>query len=75
MMHFMTLIGWLAIIAGCCWLSLFVYFVTVPTFGEALFSGSTLKKIGGVVLWVVLICTWVWALSLINFNFAIQVTN
>jgi hypothetical protein len=45
------------------WLSVFVFFATVPTFGEALFSGDWFHKIMGAGMWIVAFASWYYMLS------------
>ncbi len=55
---------------GVCLLSasMVVYFATVPTYGEALFSGKWHKKTLGVFLWGVCIYLWYSWLCAIEIN-------
>ena len=48
--------------------SMVVYLATVPTHGEALFSGKWHKKTIGVLLWVVCIYLWYSWLGAIEVN-------
>ena len=59
-------IGWLAVGAGLVWVSLFTFFITVPTFGEALFTGALWQKVLGVVMWLVIVVSWLSWLSVIR---------
>lgn len=40
------------------WCTLLVFFGTVPTFGEALFSGDSKERVLGVLLWLGIIYFW-----------------
>lgn len=59
-------IGWLALLVPLGWLSLFSVFATVPTFGEALFSGSVFERIAGVALWCFTFWCWYGWLNLVT---------
>lgn len=59
-MNAFELLGWLFFIVPLMWLTVACYFVTVPTFGEAMFTGKWYEKLIGVILWVLLISLWVY---------------
>lgn len=55
-------IGWLFLLIPLAWVSLFTFFVTVPTFGGALFSGTIPERVMGVGLWCfTFFCWYQWA--------------
>ncbi len=62
------ILGWLVCGLGMCWLSLFVFFTTVSTFGEGLFAKALHYKALGVVMWCALFYGWYEWLSVININ-------
>ena len=62
---FIGFLGW-AVVNG--WVTLAVFFATVPTFGEALFTGGRSSKLCGVLLWVVSANLWV-AWACLGFNY------
>ncbi len=61
------LIGWLALIIPLGYASIYVFFCTVPTFGEALFTGTIYHRIAGFAMWGVLIFLWYkWLMAGVN---------
>jgi hypothetical protein len=40
------------------WATMAVFFMTVPTFGEALFAGLWWQKIIGIILWSIVLFSW-----------------
>lgn len=73
MTNILTFIGWIGLVLFCCWYSIFVFFITVPTFGEALFSGKLWQKACGLIMWATLIYLWFFTFSLVSFNFSVRV--
>ena len=67
-MEIFSIIGWLACLIPLGWASMSVFFVTVPTFSEALFSMKWPYKLLGGVLWIILISFWILWLSVIKID-------
>ena len=65
-MEIFATIGWLVLAVPLAWVSILCFFVTVPTFGEAAFSGEWYQKLGGVIFWLVVIAAWIYWLSFIS---------
>lgn len=55
MVIFLGLLLWFFINA---WATIGVFFVTVSTFGEALFAGGFWAKVLGIILWVAVLTSW-----------------
>jgi hypothetical protein len=64
----MALIGWLACLIPLTWISGLCFFATIPTFGEAAFSGKWYAKAMGVCGWIFVAFCWYQWLSVITVN-------
>lgn len=66
-------IGFIVCLIACVYATGFVFFATVPTLGEALFSGKWYEKLLGVAMWVLLLYGWYFLLSMVSINLGIKV--
>ncbi len=69
------LLGWLFLILPLLWMTVAAFFFTVPTFGEALFSGKWWEKLLGVAAWVFVLFCWYQWLSAVSLDFNVEVTR
>lgn len=58
------IIGRLALLIPLLWFTVYVWFVTVDTLSPGLFSGNTLQKTAGILLYIVVAGLWLaWFIS------------
>ena len=61
-------IGWLALLLPLGWISLFAFFMTVPTWSGALFSMQWYYKLLGILAWAIVLSLWLLWFSVIEIN-------
>jgi len=63
------ILGWLLCGLALAWASILVFFITVPTFSDALFSSKHWYcRVFGALLWIAAITLWILWLSVIEIN-------
>ena len=59
--EFLSVVGWIALVIPCVWVSGVAFFCTADTFSQGLWSRGFLGKIASLWAWAIVItCWWFW---------------